>query len=163
LPFLEILSSEYGEFTIPNVLTFKRTLGWILWLMPLSEYDVETISKRLDFPALLTRAARAAPTLLADLPSLVTGRPSQWTFYLEELPSIAVYAVYLTRKEAALREYLVSWRNIRPTITGEDLKSRGLEPGPKFAEILRQLRAAWLDGEVINDAAEKNLLNKLIQ
>ena len=89
-------------------------------------------------------------------------KPSQWTFYLEELPSISVYAVYLMRKEPALRDYLVHWRNIKPTITGNDLKERGLEPGPKFSDILRQLRAAWLDGENDTKAEEKTLLDKLI-
>jgi tRNA nucleotidyltransferase (CCA-adding enzyme) len=163
LPFLEILSLEYGEFTIPDIMTFKRTLGWILWLMPLSEYDIDMIAKRLDFPVLLAKSARAASSLLNQLPSFVSRRPSQWTFYLEELPSIAVYAVYLMRREPALRDYLVSWRNIKPTITGNDLKDRGLEPGPKFAEILRQLRSAWLDGEVKNSKDERKLLDKLIQ
>ncbi len=118
---------------------------------------------RLDFPALLTRSARAASLLLKELSSFTKWRPSQWTFYLEEIPSIAVYAVYLMRKEPALREYLVSWRNIKPTITGTDLKERGLEPGPRYAEILRQLRAAWLDGEIKNKKEEKILLDKLTQ
>jgi tRNA nucleotidyltransferase (CCA-adding enzyme) len=163
LPFLEILSAEFGEFTIPNILTFKRTLGWILWLMPLPEFDVDMISQRLDFPALLTRSVRAASMLLAELPSHVNWKPSQWTFYLEEMPSIAVYAVYLMRKETALHDYLVHWRNIKPTITGNDLRARGLEPGPRYAEILRRLRAAWLDGEVTSGDEEKILWDKLIQ
>ncbi len=163
LPYLDILPTEFGEFTIPDIMTFKRTLGWILWLMPLSEFDIDNISMRLDFPALLTRSTRAASSLLLALPSFVNWRPSQWTFALEELPSISIYAVYLMRKEAALRDYLVRWRNVRPTITGNDLKERGLEPGPKFAEILRQLRAAWLDGTVKNKEEEKFLLDKLTQ
>jgi tRNA nucleotidyltransferase (CCA-adding enzyme) len=163
LPFLEILSSEFGEFTIPNILTFKRTLGWILWLMPLSDYDVEAIAHRLDFPALLTKSARAAASLLNDLPSLVAGSPSQWTFRLEEIPSISVYAVYLMRKESALHDYLAHWRNVKPTITGDDLKARGLEPGPRYAEILRQLRAAWLDGVVNTEDEENKLLGKLLR
>jgi tRNA nucleotidyltransferase (CCA-adding enzyme) len=91
----------------------------------------------------------------------VNWKPSQWTFYLEDLPSIAVYAVYLVRKEPALREYLVHWRNIKPTLTGNDLKERGLEPGPHFADILRRLRAAWLDGEVVTKDEELALLGKL--
>lgn len=163
LPYLEVLSSEFGEFTIPGILTFKRTLGWILWLMPLSAFDIETLSERLDFPALLTRSALAASSLLKELPSFVSWRPSQWTFYLEQVPSIAVHAVYLQRKEPALREYLVRWRNIKPRTTGNDLKERGLEPGPKFATVLQQLRAAWLDGDVTNMDEEKALLENLIQ
>jgi tRNA nucleotidyltransferase (CCA-adding enzyme) len=163
LPFLEILSAEFGGFTIPNILTFKRTLGWILWLMQLSEYDVDAISKRLDFPTLLARAARAASELLGNLPSLVGKSPSQWTFHLEAMPAISVYAVYLVRKEPALREYLINWRKVKSTITGDHLKARGLEPGPRYAEILRQLRAAWLDRTVKNEREEKTLLDKLIR
>jgi tRNA nucleotidyltransferase (CCA-adding enzyme) len=163
LPYLDILPAEFGEFTIPDIMTFKRTLGWILWLMPLSEFDIDMISKRLDFPALLTKSTRAASLLLKELPSFINWSPSRWTFYLDEVPSIAIYAVYLMRKESALRDYLVHWRNIKPTITGNDLKERGLEPGPRYAEILRQLRAAWLDGIVSNKEEEKELLDKLIQ
>jgi tRNA nucleotidyltransferase (CCA-adding enzyme) len=72
-----------------------------------------------------------------------------------------VYAVYLIRMEPALREYLVHWRNVKPAITGEDLKQRGLPPGPRFAEILRQLHAARLDGEVMSREDELQLLEKL--
>lgn len=161
LPYLDILPTEFGEFTIPDIMTFKRTLGWILWLMPLSEFDIDNISKRLDFPALLTKSARAASLLLKKLPSMVNWSPSQWTFYLDEIPSIAIFALYLMRKESALRDYLVHWRNVKPAITGDDLKERGLAPGPRFAEILRQLRAAWLDGMVNNKEEEKRFLEKL--
>ena len=162
LPFLEVLPAEFGEFTIPDILSFKHTLGWILWLMPLSAYDIEVISRRLDFPALLTKSAQTASSLLAELPSMTAWKPSQWTFHLEKLPSISVYAVYLIRREPALHEYLVHWRNVKPTITGKDLKRHGLEPGPRYAEILHRLRAAWLDGEVNNKEVEAKLLKKLM-
>jgi tRNA nucleotidyltransferase (CCA-adding enzyme) len=161
IPFIDILPEEFGEFTIPDIQTFKQTLGWILWLVPLSTFDIEAIAKRLDFPTHLTRSAVGGSRLLAGLPALVHWKPSQWTFYLEELPSISVYAVYLIRMEAALREYLVHWRNVKPSITGEDLKQRGLPPGPRYAEILRQLRAARLDGEVASREEEIVMLEKL--
>ena len=74
-----------------------------------------------------------------------------------------MHAVYLLRKEPSLREFLVRWRNIKPRTTGNDLKERGLEPGPKFATVLQQLRAAWLDGDVTNMDEEKALLENLIQ
>jgi tRNA nucleotidyltransferase (CCA-adding enzyme) len=163
LPVLDILPSEFGEITIPDVLSFKRILGWILWLMPLTRFDIEVISKRLDFPAQLTKAALAASSLLAGLPASVNRTPSQWTYHLEEIPSISVYAVYLMRKEPALRDYLIHWRHIKATVTGNDLIERGLEPGPRYAEILRQLRTAWLDGDVKTQAEEILFLDKLIQ
>jgi len=161
LPFIDILPQEFGEITIPDILSFKRTLGWILWLMPLSAFDIEIISRRLDFPAHLTKSALGSSRLLAELPSLVNWKPSQWTFFLEEIPSLSVYAVYLMRLETALRDYLVTWRKIKPVLTGDDLKQRGLEPGPRYAEILHQLRAAWLDGEIMSREEEINLLVKL--
>ena len=161
LPYIDILPAEFGEITIPDILSFKRTLGWILWLMPLSDFDIEILSRRLDFPAVLTKCARSASALLAELHSFVDWKPSQLTFYLERLPSLSVYAVYLARQEPALREYLVHWRKIKPTITGDDLKQRGLQPGPRYAGLLRHLRAAWLDGEVQTREEEMNLLEKL--
>jgi tRNA nucleotidyltransferase (CCA-adding enzyme) len=161
LPFIDILPEEFGEITIPDIVSFKRTLGWILWLMPLSKFDIEAVSKRLDFSAHLARSALAGSRLLAELPSLVNWKPSQWTFYLETLPSISVYAVYLIRMESALRNYLVTWRKIKPSLTGEDLKQLGLQPGPRFSDLLRQLRAARLDGEVVSREEEIKLLEKL--
>ena len=44
-----------------------------------------------------------------------------------------------------------------------DLKKRGIPPGPKYTEILRCLRAAWLDGEVKSEEEEKTLLNNLLE
>jgi tRNA nucleotidyltransferase (CCA-adding enzyme) len=161
LPYLEALPAELGGITIPDIQSFKQTLGWILWLMPLSAFDIDLISRRLDFPAMLTKSVQAASALLAKLPSMVAWKPSQWTFYLEELPSTSVYAVYLMRMEPALRDYLVIWRKVKPNINGNDLKQRGLPPGPRFADILRQLRAAWLDGEVQNREEEIKLLEKM--
>jgi tRNA nucleotidyltransferase (CCA-adding enzyme) len=162
LPFIDILPAEFGEITIPDIHSFKQTLGWILWLMPLSAFDIDSLSRRLDFPALLAKSVQSASALLNKLPAMVGWKPSQWTFYLEELPSTAVYAVYLMRMEPALRDYLVIWRKVKPTINGNDLKQRGLQPGPRYSDILRQLRAAWLDGEVVSREEELRLLEKMI-
>jgi poly(A) polymerase len=35
-----------------------------------------------------------------------------------------------------------------PLITGDDLKSLGIEPGPKYKEILETVRDAQLDGVI---------------
>ena len=161
LPFIDILPAEFGGITIPDVKSVKQTLGWILWLMPLSPFDIDLLSRRLDFPALLTKSVQSASALLTKLPTMMGWKPSQWTFYLEALPSTSVYAVYLMRMEPALRDYLVIWRKVKPTINGNDLKQRGLQPGPRYTDILRQLRAAWLDGEVQSREEELKLLEEL--
>ena len=62
-----------------------------------------------------------------------------------------------------LTKYLSEWWHVKPKTTGHDLKKLGIPPGPKYTEILRRLRAAWLDGEVKNEDEEKNLLTHLIK
>lgn len=162
LPSLEEPAPEFGGFAIPDLLSFKQTLGWSVWLMTLSVAQIDEIAKRLDFPVSLIKSVRAASSLLAGLSSHENWKPSQWTFMLDDLPSLSVYAVYLARKEQALRDYLVHWQNIKPVINGHDLRERGLEPGPRYTEILRRLRAAWLDGEVKSAEEEMKLLETLV-
>jgi tRNA nucleotidyltransferase (CCA-adding enzyme) len=159
---LETSPTGYAAFPESDALTFKQSLGWVLWLILLPVTEIDTLARRLDFTTALHRAARGASTLMDNIQSMLSWKPSQWTFYLDDLPRLAVYAVYLQTRERALREYLVHWQNIKPKTTGDDLKARGLEPGPKFAEILRQLRAAWLDGEVRDENEEMKLLDSLL-
>jgi tRNA nucleotidyltransferase (CCA-adding enzyme) len=89
-------------------------------------------------------------------------KPSQWTFRLDEIPALSVYAVWLVTSRAALQDYLITWRQIKPYTTGYTLQQRGLPPGPRYKEILSRLRAAWLDGEVKTEEEELNLLITLI-
>jgi len=162
LPKIEDPSPNFGEFAIPDILSFRQTLGWTLYLAYSTNVDIESLSERLDFPALLTNAVISASALKKDLPSFKDWKPSQWTFHLDDLPSLAVYAVYLISKESALHDYLAKWQYVRPATTGDDLKARGLEPGPRYGEILRRLRAAWLDEEVKNEEEENSLLNRCL-
>ena len=124
--------------------------------------DIEAIAERLAFPALLTDAALSASSLLSELPSCEDWEPSRWTFHLDELPPLAVYAVWLGSSLQVLHEYLVKWRNINPFTSGNDLKKHGLIPGPKYKEILSRLRAAWLDGEVTTKVEEAKMRDRLI-
>ncbi len=49
-----------------------------------------------------------------------------------------------------LRRYDAEWRDVRPCMDGKALSALGLPSGPLFGEILRELRAARLDGEIID-------------
>jgi tRNA nucleotidyltransferase (CCA-adding enzyme) len=51
---------------------------------------------------------------------------------------------------------------IKPKTNGDDLKERGLPPGPRYKRILSSLRQAWLDGAVRNESEEMDLLKKLL-
>lgn len=173
-PVLPDPPSELPEFTLPDefvpiqapgLLPFERTLAWLLWLAPVPPSGITALSRRLRFPAALTKLLRAAATQRNDLPTLQNVKPSDWVARLEAVPELAVYAVYLSssgKVKDALRTYFVKWRHIKPNTTGHELKERGLPPGPKYQNILRHLRGAWLDGEIKTGKEEASLLEQLL-
>ena len=140
----------------------RAALGYILWLMDLNEDAILSISRRLEFTSELTHSVWAASQLKKSLPFLTNSKPSLWALALEKLPLLSVYVVYLDSGEGSLLNYISFWRHVKPHTTGNDLKAHGLPLGPRYGEILTQLRAAWLDGEITNEKEEKELLNTLL-
>ena len=59
--------------------------------------------------------------------------------------------------------YLTTYQRIKPSLTGADLKALGLKPGPQFKKILDRLLDARLDGDVKNEAGERELVRKLLR
>jgi tRNA nucleotidyltransferase (CCA-adding enzyme) len=57
--------------------------------------------------------------------------------------------------------YLTTYQRTKPSLTGTDLKALGLKPGPQFKKILDRLLDARLDGDVKNEAGERELVRKL--
>jgi tRNA nucleotidyltransferase (CCA-adding enzyme) len=163
---------EFGEayaFLLDNepspefgVSVGRILLGYLFWLINSPQELIASISKRLDFNSEFSAAALAISQLKSDLPALQESKPSAWTFHLEKFPPTAVYALWLATKESALKDFLVKWRHIKPIVTGNDLKARGIPTGPKYKEILTQLRAAWLDGKVNTSKQEDEFLKSIL-
>ena len=145
----------------------RGILGWHFLTMDLDVNDLQSLERRLHFHARLFNSLLAASGLLAELSSLVGLKPSGWVERLDEVPLMAVFALYLTTPDHAahpdLRSYLETWRHIRPRTNGHDLIKRGLPPGPRYQQILLRLRQAWLDGEVKSKSEELGLLEKLLK
>jgi tRNA nucleotidyltransferase (CCA-adding enzyme) len=145
----------------------QRTLAWMLWLMDVPLPGLKSIEKRLHFESGLRELLLAASTMLAEVNSLAGKKPSRCVAVLDEIPLKAVQAVSLAlpagpvRQE--LRDYLETWRHVKPKTTGHDLIKRGLPPGPAYQSILRRLRAAWLDGDLKTVDEEMALLDTLIK
>ncbi|MCL4529886.1 MAG: hypothetical protein M1282_10790 [Chloroflexi bacterium] len=141
-------------------------LRWLLWLITLSEKQIESVNKRLHFTSILYNALAASSNLLFSLSSFVDLKPSQCVTQLDEFPPFSIYAVSLAaptgKSKENLEKYLTEWRHIKPKTTGHDLKKLGIEPGPKYQEILWTLRAAWLDGKVANGQEEESLLKSIL-
>jgi tRNA nucleotidyltransferase (CCA-adding enzyme) len=68
------------------------------------------------------------------------------------------------KAESAKRQvsaFLTTYRNVKPMLTGSDLKAMGLKPGPHFKRILDQLLDARLNGEVKTETEERELVRRL--
>jgi tRNA nucleotidyltransferase (CCA-adding enzyme) len=143
----------------------RGMLAWSLWLMGTPTHSLVSIEKRLHFDSGLRKMLQAATALFADVDSLIWKKPSLCVAVLDKIPLKSVQAVFLgspagpTRQ--ILRNYLETWRVIKPRTTGHDLKKRGLPPGPDYKTLLHKLRAAWLDGEVKTVEEEIAMLDKL--
>lgn len=154
--------------SIPNGTRLPRgvALGYLLWLMHLTRDQIRALDSRLHFPAAFRDCLLEASNLWRDVPGLRGAKASRIYSRLEDVPLLAVYAVFLaadTPEQRLLESFGTSLRHIRPGTTGNDLKARGLAAGPAYQAILQALRDAWLDGEVSTPEEESALLDQLIK
>jgi len=174
LDLLSVIHPALAKFNQSSLVTVKsdeavlqnRNSRWILWLMHLSDQEIEFINKRLHFPADLLKILHSATSLNANLTAVVGLKPSQVVEFLEGYSIKALEVLSSAVRDEEIRniltKYLSDWWHIKPKTTGHDLKKRDIPPGPKYTEILRRLRAAWLDGEVKSEEEEKTLLDNLL-
>lgn len=174
LDLLTCIHPVLGDFNQSNLATVKsdhpvlqtRNSRWLLWLMHLTDQEIEFIHQRLHFTAELLKMLRSAAVLETNLPALIGLKPSQVVALLEgySIKVLEVFSIALQdeRQRNILNKYLSDWWRVKPKTTGHTLKQRGVPPGPKYNEILRRLRAAWLDGEVKTEEEEKRLLDSIL-
>jgi len=78
--------------------------------------------------------------------------PSTIVGALEKLPLEAILLMHVIAEQKVVREhikiYIENLRHVNPKINGGDLKKMGVQPGPKYAELINSLKKAMLDGEV---------------
>jgi tRNA nucleotidyltransferase (CCA-adding enzyme) len=55
-------------------------------------------------------------------------------------------------------KYLTTWSQIKPILTGDDLRKLGYQPGPQYRQILDKLLQATLDGEIIDRSTAEAFL-----
>jgi tRNA nucleotidyltransferase (CCA-adding enzyme) len=144
----------------------KTTLGWPLWLMGISDRELQGLDERLHFSGETRRILDGAISLFTNIKGIDNKSPSRCVAVLEEYPLAAIQAVYFGLMDGPekeiLHKYLASWRTIRQRTTGKDLIALKIKPGPEYQVILKKLRDAWLDGEVKSIEDEDQLLANLL-
>jgi tRNA nucleotidyltransferase (CCA-adding enzyme) len=58
-------------------------------------------------------------------------------------------------------QYITRLRHLELDVGGQDLKELGLKPGPRYAEILRKILAAKIDGAADCRADQLELMRHL--
>ena len=144
-------------------------LGWQLLTLDLRPDDAAALSQRLSLKSRLRDSIVACAAALAQSALIhdAATRPSQITQLLDDLPNAALHALWIRFLEHDLarkriERFALEWRHQRPLADGNDLKRRGLPPGPAYRDILQRLRFAWIDGEIQSQAEEIQLLERLL-
>ena len=145
----------------------QRKLAYILWFIQLPVEKIQAILRRLRFPLTVNKVVISASHLWKDLPWLANAKLSQIANRLEDVPTLAIFAVFLAARDESvcnnLQAYMNRMKFISPTITGDVLKMRGLPPGPVYKRILGAIRDGWLDGKIENVDQEQAYLDELIK
>jgi tRNA nucleotidyltransferase (CCA-adding enzyme) len=145
----------------------ERRLAYTLWFIHLPVEKIQAILRRLRFPTTQSKVILSASHLWKDLPWLANARLSQIANRLEDVPTLAIYATYLATRDVHvstnLQAYYLRKKSIAPSVTGNDLKNRGLPPGPEYKRILGTIQDGWLDGKIENVDQEQVYLDELIK
>ncbi|MBK8021324.1 MAG: CBS domain-containing protein [Chloroflexi bacterium] len=148
---------------------FDRTdLLWLMLLATLPGNVVVPIADRLLFSKSLAETAAALTAMRnpQDVLHQPGAQPSNLSRRLHGVSDLGLAAAWLVFDDSVGREHIErfvrTWRHIRPHTNGNDLRNRGLRPGPCFRVLLDRLGAAWMDGEVASEVEETSLLDRLL-
>lgn len=159
------------EWTLPNKVGNTPTEIVILYTVFLSmqaEKSVQRISKRLKLPKVIQKSITQARELIEKIPQLMDKKPSEIYNAFITVPNYTLFAVqFFFHNDPKVRQnmhlYLSEWSKLKPYTNASDLKKLGVNPGPIYKTIYRQLISAWVDGELISKEEENDLLRSIIK
>ncbi|MGE0642800.1 MAG: CBS domain-containing protein [Nitrospira sp.] len=153
----------------------RKMEGWLVYMMALQEMLPERAltetRKRFPFSeseaTKLTMARAGSNTVIRRLASKRPLKPAEVYHLLSGLSDEALLILMAKSKGETVKRqvsaFLTTYQQMKPTLTGKDLKAMGLKPGPKFKQILDRLLDARLNGEVKTESEERRLIEKLVQ
>lgn len=141
------------------------------WLVLFNQIENPTVFARLEWEQLAEfvqnlRALLAAVAVLADAeqqPASEVARSIESIKMKKEIHESMLEAAmalhnWNPRHMTLLKNYRNRWRHIHPKLNGRDLQAMGLHPGPTIGRILRQLRDALIDGQIISTRDQERAL-----
>lgn len=169
-PFIEAEKAiQKDAFQMPHVfgrVSPKAGISFIVWFMTLPEKTTHLICKRLSVPGNLVKAIHSAQLLWKQKEKIRTFSNSEATFFLEKFDPVAIVALSCFPDEEQLKNllvnYLENWRFLKSYTNGASLKELGIPTGPDYKILLKNLRAARLDGKIKTKEEEQAFLGKLL-
>jgi tRNA nucleotidyltransferase (CCA-adding enzyme) len=161
-PVLAFTAEQAAAFhRLPN--SAPPLAAWPLLCWTASAQQLPDLIRRLALTRTQVTAVRAIPAIRDVEPQLRTAiRPSEVVDLLSPLPLATVCAFVAMAGSAPAGQqaerYLTRWRTVRPILRGDDLIKLGVPRGPEIAEVLRELQAARLDGELKSRAGEERFV-----
>jgi len=133
----------------------------LCWTAPAEQ--LSDLIRRLALTRTQGVAVRASLAIREVEPQLAAAnRPSEVVRLLSPLPLATVYVfAAIARSEPAGQQaerYVTHWRTVRPILRGDDVMKLGVPRGPEIAEVLRDMQAARLDGEVQSRTDEERFV-----
>ena len=175
-------SKEAVLLEVENVVNWYRLLYiepqpqvWLLYFLALcTGLDAEQfsiIARRLNFSKRVAGDMAAMRQQIRDTAQGIfnweyhKGPLSELYFLLEPLPLEGALYLMARNPREPLQKYvsmhLTTLRHKRVEVTGNDLKKLGVEAGPRYADILRQVVGAAIDGLAVCRAEQLELARRL--
>jgi len=167
---------------VENVINWYRLLYidptphvWLVYFLAmcngLSPEEFDAIARRLNFSKRVAGdIARLRGQIRATAQGLFNweyhkGPLSELYFLLEPLPLEGALFIMARNPREPLQKYvslhLTTLRSKHVEVTGNDLRDLGVEPGPRYAAILRRVLAAVIDGQAVCRSEQLALAKRL--
>lgn len=167
-----VLFKAYETVQAFKLLFLKETVNYefvylmaILW--NLKETEREEFFRRIFAPEhIKNKLMEELRVCQSMLKSLTSEDPVEVYFLLKPL-SLEVLAVMMIfardSQRRAISYYLTKLKDIKPQITGHDLKKIGIEPGPLYREIFEAVLREKIRGKLLSKDEELDFVKKYIE
>jgi tRNA nucleotidyltransferase (CCA-adding enzyme) len=145
------------------------TLFYSLWFLDSGPEITKELCDRLHFPIHMCRIISETEHLARHLTGWSEDTaPSRWVQTFEQYHTDTLVVIWYAFMDdgvigAAIQQFFREWRDVKSHVSGEELRSLGLTPGPIYSQILWELRAGWLDGELQTEEQERIRLKNLVE
>ncbi|KAB2856376.1 MAG: hypothetical protein F9K46_14295 [Anaerolineae bacterium] len=162
-----LYAKEFQPFNISPTFDDWRVAMFAILVVRFAEDELRQLGQRLmisktnvDHLSAVCKGYQAVLQFTPETPR------SSVVYALESLGEVSWLVNWAAAPFAFLRQkivhFVMEWRHIHPTINGNDLLTLGLKRGPIIGQLLREVRRAWLDGEIQSAEEEAAFLASLL-